>query len=147
MVDFLRRNANWIAIALVLSLGANLFMGGIIAGRLMHGGFGHHRMEKIEGGDQVGWIVRRIAEDMPEGQRQAFREAMDSRKDQLIALGKQMHDAREAVRDAIRQRPFDRAAFDSAAASLGTTQQAFGKEFSDAIGDAIELAAGKPASN
>jgi Spy/CpxP family protein refolding chaperone len=145
VVDFLRRNANWIALALVLSLGANLFAGGWIAGRLMHGG--HHRMENVSSSDQVNWIVKRIAEDLPEAQRQAFRDAMDSRKDQLIDLGKQMREAREAVKETIKNRPFDRAAFNSATVAFAASQQAFGKEFSSAIGDAIELATGKPASN
>jgi uncharacterized membrane protein len=144
MVDFLRRYAGWIAVALVLSLGVNLFMGGAIAGRLMHDG--HHRMDRGSG-DQVRWIVKRISEDLPDTQRDAFREAMDSRKDQLVDLGKQLREAREAVKNAIRSRPFDRAAFDSATTSFAARQEAFGKEFADAIGDAIELAAGKPAGN
>jgi uncharacterized membrane protein len=141
MVDFLRRYASWIAVALVLSLGVNLFMGGLVAGRLMHGS--HHRMDRGSS-DQVRWIVKRISEDLPDAQREAFREAMDSRKNQLVDLGKQLREARETVKEAIRSHPFDRAAFDSATASFAASQQAFGKEFADAIGDAIELAAGKP---
>lgn len=145
MVNFLQRNASWIAVALVVSLGANLFLGGMMAGRILHGGFGGPRMEGIGGPSQVRWIVKRIAEDLPESQRDTFRNAMDARKDQLVAIGKELHDAREAVRAAIEARPFDRAAYDTAAATLGQRQSAFGAELSDAVGDAIELAAGKPA--
>jgi len=147
MVNFLQRNAIWIAVALLVSLGANLFLGGMMAGRILHGGFGGPRMEGIGGPGQMRWIMKRIAEDLPEAQRDAFRNAMDQRKDQLIADGKALHDAREAVRAAIEARPFDRAAYDNATATLQQRQDAFGAELSDAVGDAIELAAGKPAGN
>jgi Spy/CpxP family protein refolding chaperone len=146
MVNFLQRNAIWIAVALLVSLGANLFLGGMMAGRLMHHGFGGPRMEGIGGPDQMRWIMRRIAEDLPATQRDAFRGAMDQRKDQLIADGKALHDAREAVRAAIEARPFDRTAYDNATTTLQQRQSAFGAELADAVGDAIELAAGKPPS-
>jgi Spy/CpxP family protein refolding chaperone len=147
MVNFLQRNAIWIVVALLVSLGANLFLGGMMAGRILHGGFGGPRMEGVGGPGQMRWIMKRIAEDLPEAQRDAFRNAMDQRKDQLIADGKALHDAREAVRAAIEARPFDRAAYNNATAALQQRQEAFGAELADAVGDAIELAAGKPAAN
>jgi Spy/CpxP family protein refolding chaperone len=147
MVDFLRRNASLIAVALLVSLGANLFLGGMMAGRLLHRGFGGPHMERLGGAGQVNWIVKRIAEDLPESQRDAFRDAMGTRKDQLVAMGKELRDAREAVKAAIEARPFDRAAYDNATATMGQRQAAFGGELADAVGDAIELAAGKPAAN
>lgn len=147
MVDFLRRNANAIAVALLLSLGVNLFLGGMMTGRLLHGGFGGPHMERMGGAGQVDWIVKRIAEDLPEAQRDVFRDAMGGRKDQLVAMGKELRDAREAVKAAIEARPFDRAVYDQAAAAMGQRQLAFGTELADAVGDAIELATGKPAAN
>ncbi len=147
MVDFLKRNANWIAVALLVSLGANLFLGGMMAGRILHHGFGGPRMEMMGGAGQVNWIVKRIAEDLPQAQQDVFRDAMNARKDQLIAMGKALRDAREAVKAAIEKKPFDRAAYDSAATAMSQRQTAFSAELADAVGNSMELAAGKPAGN
>jgi Spy/CpxP family protein refolding chaperone len=147
MVDFLQRNANWIAVALLVSLGVNLFLGGMIAGRLRHHGWGGSRMEMAGGAGQVNWIVKRIAEDLPEAQQDIFRDAMNARKDQLVAMGKELREAREAVKAAIETKPFDRAAYDNAATAMGQRQTAFSAELADAVGDSMELASGKPAGN
>jgi Spy/CpxP family protein refolding chaperone len=147
MVDFLRRNAHWIAIVLLVSLGANLFLGGMMAGRLLHHGMGGPRMEMMGGAGQVSWIVKRIAEDLPASQQDVFRDAMNARKDQLIAKGKDLREAREAVKAAIEARPFNRAAYDNAATEMSQRQTAFSAELADAVGDSMELAAGKPAGN
>ncbi|MFZ5789255.1 MAG: periplasmic heavy metal sensor [Pseudomonadota bacterium] len=150
MVDFLRRNVAWLAIALLISLGLNLFMGGAFAGRFFHyrfgppDRFGPPPIEAMSGPGQVRWLLRRIAGDLPGDERAAFRQAMESRRDALVARGKDLREAREAVRSAIEARPFDRAAYDAAVATLGERQKAFANELSDAIGDALELAAGSP---
>src|SRR5690348_3758946 len=147
MVDFLRRNAGWLAIALLVSLGANLFLGGMMAGRLLHRGWGGPRMEMAGGAGQVNWIVKRIAEDLPEAQQDTFRDAMNARKDQLVTLGKQLREAREAVKAAIETKPFNRADYDNAATVMSQRQTAFSAELADAVGDSMELATGKSAGN
>ncbi|MGH6879292.1 periplasmic heavy metal sensor [Hypericibacter sp.] len=147
MVDFLRRNANWLAVALLVSLGANLFLGGMMAGRLLHHGMGGPRMEMMGGAGQVNWIVKRIAEDLPAAQQDVFRDAMNARKDQLVAMGKELREAREAVKAAIQTKPFDRAAYDNAATAMSQRQTTFSAELADAVGDSMELAAGKPVAN
>lgn len=144
MVDFLRRNVSWLAVALLVSLAGNFFFGGLAAGRFLHHDFERPRMERLGGPGQMRWILERVADRLPHDQRQAFRQAMESRRDALVAEGKQLHDAREAVQRAIEARPFDRAAYDNAVAALAERQHAFGADLADAVGDAIELAAGAP---
>lgn len=147
MVDFLRRNAGWLAIALLVSLGANLFLGGMIAGRLLHHGMGGPHMEMMGGAGQVNWIVKRIAEDLPVAQQDTFRDSMNARKDQLVTLSQQLREAREAVKAAIQTKPFNRAAYDNATTEMSQRQTAFSAELADAVGDSMELASGKPAGN
>lgn len=150
MMDFLRRNVAWLAIALLISLGANLFVGGAFAGRFFHhrfgppDRFGPPPIEAMNGPGQVRWLLRRIAGDLPGNERDAFRQAMESRRDALIARSKDLRDARDAVRSTIETRPFDRAAYNTAVAALGERQNAFADELANAIGDALELAAGSP---
>jgi uncharacterized membrane protein len=150
MVDFLRRNVAWLAIALLISLAINLFAGGVFAGRFFHhrfgapDRFGPPPIEATSGPGQVRWLLHRIAGDLPGDERAAFRQAMESRRDALIARGKELREARDAVRSTIEARPFDRAAYDSAVAALSQRQRAFADELADAIGDALELAAGTP---
>lgn len=152
MTDFLRRNVAWLAVALLISLGLNLFAGGVFAGRFFHSRFGPHDrfgpppIEAMSGPGQVSWLLKRIAGDLPGNEREAFRQAMESRRDALVARGKDLHEARAAVRSAIEARPFDRAAYDAAVAALGERQKAFADELSGAIGDALELATGAPSA-
>ena len=74
-----------LAVALLVSLASNFFFGGLAAGRFLHHDFERPRMERLGGPGQMRWILERVADRLPHDQRQAFRQAMESRRDALVA--------------------------------------------------------------
>lgn len=145
MTDFLRRNAAALAVVLLISLAANLFLGGVWAGRFAHyrghGGWSDVR----DGRGMVERVLERIAGDLPRDQRKAFRDEMEAQRDRLAAGGQEMRDAREDLRAAITAQPFDRAKFDAAFASMRDRSRTFWTELQQAVGDALEKVNAAPA--
>jgi len=106
----------WIAVLgtlLLLSLAANLFVGGVILGRGAGGG--------AEGGLRVG--IERILRALPDSDRDVMQALLDQRRDELQQRFMDFRAARRAAGDLLRADAFDAAAF--AAAERDAREKSF----------------------
>jgi uncharacterized membrane protein len=123
MVTFDARAGKWLALALVVSLGANMFMGGLLAGRFAG--------RPAEGAPTVGnepptppgqqvlaQAIRLMAEALPEADRPGFQQAFFDRRREIMRANVATREARLSLRDAIMADPFDRARVEQAFATL-----------------------------
>jgi uncharacterized membrane protein len=127
MVTIDARAGKWLALALLVSLGANMFMGGLLAGR-----FAGPAPEPPEIGTGPGGggpapgerplvaAIRRMAEALPEADRTRFEQAFLDRRRDIARAQLALRDARLELRDAIMADPFDRAKVEQAFAALRT---------------------------
>lgn len=98
-----------LVIALVMSLGLNLALGGFIAGRLSGGG---------DPAMAVHENLRRIARTMDEADRKVMRAAFVDRAGEFRQLRRDRRPLMREVRQALRAEPFDPAALETALAGV-----------------------------
>jgi hypothetical protein len=125
MVTIDARAGKWLALALLLSVGANMFMGGLLAGR-----FASRAAEPPPGagaGPGAGGaapdqplvaLVRRMAAGLPDDERASFEQAFIERRRDIVRANVAVREARLALRSAIVAEPFDRARVERAFAEL-----------------------------
>jgi uncharacterized membrane protein len=139
--------SRWLTIALVISLGINLLIVGVIAGRLLSG---HRHMWERPGATQADRsrasderpgdrVIQRLTEAVPAEYRPAFEAAMAEHRARLAEAGRAVREARMKVRDAMVAEPFDRAKLDAAFAELRARSQ----ELQTAVHVAVAEAAAK----
>jgi uncharacterized membrane protein len=145
MVSEASKSRPWVLIVLIASLGLNLFLGGLMAGRWFSGP--PHRMAATQGergpAGEPGRILQRMAQTLPPEHRPAFEAAIAKHRDRIAQAATQAREARDLVRDILRKDPLDRAALDSAFETLRTSNVALQAEIQQTIADA---AAGLPVS-
>lgn len=138
MVSESSKSRPWVLIVLVISLGLNLFLGGLMAGRWFSGP--PHRMAGVQGergpAGEPGRILQRMAQTLPPENRPAFEAAIAEHRDRVAQAATQAREARDLVRDVLRKDPLDRAALDSAFEKLRTSNVALQTEIQQTIADA-----------
>ncbi len=124
MVTIDARAGKWLALALLVSLGANMFMGGLLAGR-----FAGQPADPPPGtGTGPGGgpgpdqplvaLIRRMASALPGDERTAFEQAFLDRRRDIVRANVAVREARLALRGAIVADPFDRPRVEQAFADL-----------------------------
>ena len=104
----------WVRAALGVSLLANMFLLGIVAGRLVS-----HRREPRPGRPPAAWVARRA---LPPEERQRFAAVLKAHREAIEARRGALGDARKAVEDAIALPVYDR---DRVAAAFAGFRGAF----------------------
>ncbi len=123
----------WMIVALVASVGLNLFLGGLMAGRLLKsGGEREARMPPP---------VARLFDQLPETARESMQGAMRQRQGEMRQRMQSMRAARESVGEKLAAEPYDRAAVEVALAELRQRQVDMRGVFHGAL---AETAAGLP---
>lgn len=109
---------SWLTILLVVSVGLNLFLGGLFAG---HWYAGRPGMVVAPGGSAEtpgrGLLQRMIA-SLPAEERPAFEAVVAKRRPQVTQAVGEVRAARQTVREALLREPLDRPALDTAFAEL-----------------------------
>jgi len=145
MVTIDARLGKWLAFGLLVSVAINLFLGGLMAGRI----FGHRapylaterfaeRPGERIGERPGGALIQRMIAQLPPGERAKFESAIGERRRDIMAAGAAAREARLKIRDVLQAEKFDRAALDAAFTDLRNDNLAFQKSLHDAIGTAIE---------
>jgi uncharacterized membrane protein len=103
--------SRWIvvlSVALLVSFGTNLFLGGIVVGRGVRGQPGL----LTEAGVRVG--VERMLRTLPEEDRQIVRQMFEEQRPQVKERFEALRAARRTVAETLRTEPFDKVAFTTA---------------------------------
>jgi Spy/CpxP family protein refolding chaperone len=142
MVNGTPRRRSWLLIALIVSIGANLFFGSWMLGRWFAGPPlpRHVAMLGERGGpgaDSPGRsVMRRMAASVPAEHRAEFEAVMTRHRDRIADAAAQAREARGEIRDAIIKEPFDRAALDKAFATLRARNETLQSATQAAIAEA-----------
>lgn len=128
-----RRWITVLAVALLLSLGLNLFLGGAIAGR-MFGQRSGGALEMTPANLKVG--IERVLRVLPEADATVMRGMFEAQRGDLRQRFVALQRARKAVGEALRAEPFDAAAF----AAAYETMQARSQEVQAAVHGVIKAA-------
>ncbi|HEX6981035.1 MAG TPA: periplasmic heavy metal sensor [Alphaproteobacteria bacterium] len=111
-------------VVLVASLGLNVFLAGIVGGSWFSDEpsavpAAAGAPNRGPGGDMPGRsLIRRMAATLPPEHRTAFEATMASHRPELEKAAAAVREARDMVRNALAQDPFDRAALDAAFTEL-----------------------------
>lgn len=149
MVTIEAKAGKWLMLALLISVGANMFMGGLLAGRYAHpgpeplplAGPGAPPAGPGQGEAPIGNAIRRIAASLPDDQRTVFEQAFVNRRRDIAQATFALREARLRLRDALTAEPFDRARVDQGFAELRRRNDELQHVLHDA---ATEGAAGLP---
>jgi len=141
MVSEAAKSRPWVLIVLIVSLGLNLFLGGLMVGRWFSGP--PHRppfvMNDRGPAGEPNRILQRMAAALPPDHRPAFETVIAKHRERVMQAAGQAREAREQVRKTLRQEPFDRAALDRAFESLRQSNTVLQQEVQNTIGDAAAM--------
>lgn len=119
----------WLLIALFVSLVLNLFLGGIVAGRIASGSPIGGPGRAWSGGSDHGegparQFMQRMAASLPSEYRPSFEAVVAKHRPNVSQAGSRVREARAKVREAMLKEPFERAALEAAFADLRTRSDA-----------------------
>jgi uncharacterized membrane protein len=117
MVNGTPKRRPWLLVALIVSIGLNLFLGSWMLGRWFSGPPlpRHMAMMSERGAEAPGRsTMQRMAASIPAEHRAAFEAVMVRHRDRITEAAAQARESRQQIRDAIVKEPFDRAALDAA---------------------------------
>ena len=141
MVTLDARTGKWLLAALIVSLGLNLFVGGLMLGhrlnRLPHGAFVSERHERAEEKRRIFSFIDRMASALPAGDREKFLAVIDGYRGELAQADKNFREARNKVRTAMSADNFDRAALENAFADVSARMMDVQKVLHAALTDAV----------
>jgi uncharacterized membrane protein len=139
MVTLSPRAGKWLLAALIVSLGLNLFVGGLIVGHKLnrHPHEWAERHQAETGQPRVFGFIDRMASTLPQDDREKFLKTIDGYRAELAEADKNFRGTRKKVQDAIAAEPFDRNALDMALADvqakMGDLQKVLHRALSDAV--------------
>lgn len=128
-----RRWITVLAAALLLSLGLNLFLGGVMAGRMI-GQQGGLALEMNPANLKIG--IQRVLRTLPEADAEVMRGMFEAQRGDLRQRFVALQQARKTVGEVLRAEPFDAAAFTAAY----DTMQARAQEVQAAVHAVIKSA-------
>lgn len=140
MVNETAKRRPWLFALLVVSLGLNLFLGGLMLGRWFSGPPMMRQMamhgERGPGGEPGRFLMQRMAASLPAEHRPVFEAAIEKHRDRITQAATQAREARDTARDALNKEPFDRAALERAFEAVRSRNDALQQEIQAAIADA-----------
>ncbi len=145
MVTIDGRGAKWLAAGLLLSLALIVFLGGLVAGRILGGSSRQVASAPAaapgRGGNPPQFVgpIARLASGLPDDQRPAFLHAIEPHRGALASAGQDVREARVKLSEATLAEPFNRAGFIAAATQLDARAQAERKAFYEALGDGLAV--------
>jgi uncharacterized membrane protein len=141
MVTIGPRAVGWLIALLFVSLAANVFVGGIAAGRY----FGEQRAvpavaeRNAPAGERaVPAALRRMMEVVPPEDRPVFMSALAARRPQIAAASRELRAARERLRDLLAAEPLDRPALERAFETVRARSTEVQRVIQLAVADALE---------
>lgn len=133
-----------LAALLAVSLFANIFLGGFVAGRLFgapapgeDGRFPHERLHPAPSPGAGGMMLPDL-EALPADRRALFRESFSRRRDELRRNWAEVHERRQAFAEALAAEPWDRAKAEVALKDLMAATNAQEALFADLLIDSLE---------
>jgi uncharacterized membrane protein len=127
----------WLAVVLLLSLGLNVFLGGIFVGRWLSPPNDQPRLARAENSAPAGRFLKRLTANLEPADRDTVISTVRARAPELKAAQREVGRARRAVMARIHATPFDRAALDDALVTMRDKQNAIQSMLQGAIADAI----------
>ena len=118
-----------LAVACAVSVLLNLFLAGVIVGRITLPGFAPP--------SQGGLVPREEIRALPEAERRAFTHVIRSHQPQMRAMRERVRDAKRAAAEAIGAPTYDRKLLEARFADVRQTQEAQGAAAHEAIIEAI----------
>lgn len=131
--------SKWLVVALLVSLGLNVFLGGIFAGRLFSPAPGKPAATG-EAGEQrpVRRLIAALTVGLDDAERETFMTTIAGREAEMRRAAIEVRLARREALARIHATPFDRHALDDALATLRQKQTALQLALQMAIADAVE---------
>ena len=120
-----------LAVALAVSVLANLFLAGVLVGRITLPGL------HFGGPSQTGLVPRDEIRALPDNERRAFIGAMRNHQQELKGLREHVREAKRAVAEAVGAPAYDRKLLDARFAALRQAQLAQGVALHEAIIEAL----------
>ena len=140
MVTIDNKATKWLALAFLVSLSANLLLGGLIAGWYLHDPGPRHPNASLDRPIErpVQALLGRMTARLEPDERQVFRVAFQEHRADLRAAREEVKIARQKLRRILNADRFDREALDAAFADLRARTNAFQAVLQGAIADAAE---------
>ncbi|HTW34674.1 MAG TPA: periplasmic heavy metal sensor [Rhizomicrobium sp.] len=120
---------SFLAVTLSVSVLLNLFLAGVIVGRITLPGFAPP--------GQAALIPREEIRALPEAERRAFIRIVRSRGPQMRALRERVREARRAAEEAIGAPQYDRKLLEARLATVRQTQEALGAAQHETVIEAL----------
>jgi uncharacterized membrane protein len=134
-----RPSRRLLAIALFLSVVANLFLGGLTLGRMMNGAdWPWQASYAREFGPFAGRALQHLVRNLDDADKRLVIESLRGHRDELARLGSAVREQREALKSVLRAPQFDRPAAEAALAEMRRRSEAMQAALGAAILEAIE---------
>jgi uncharacterized membrane protein len=133
-----KSSRRWLTIFLFLSLIANVFLAGLLAGRFLHWGewFGGQPAYVQQMGF-AGHALQRLLEPLDDSDRQIVLDTVKSHADELMQINRQIREQRKLVAQLLRADNYDRKALNDAFAELRRRTDSMQETLQAAVGDAV----------
>ena len=135
-----RKNGRrWLAIFLFISLVANVFLAGLLAGRIMHWDwFDNQPPYAQQIGPFAGHALQRLLSPLDDNDRKIVLDVVESHADELMQLNRSIREQRRVIAQLLKADNYDQKAVDDAFAELrkriDTLQTTLQLALSDAVG-------------
>jgi len=129
----------WLAIFLFVSLVANVFLAGLLAGRIFHWGwFDSPPPYAQQIGPFAGRALQHLLSPLDDADRKIVLDAVESHADELMQMTKSIREQRKVVAQLLKADNYDQKAVDDAFTELrkriGTLQATLQMALSEAVG-------------
>jgi uncharacterized membrane protein len=130
----------WMNLLLFVSLVANVFLVGLVAGRLLHldDWFGGQPAYVRQIGPMAGHALERLLEPLDAADRQIVVDTVKSRAGELQQINQSIREQRKLVAQLLKADNFDRKAVDGAFAELRRRTDSLQSTLQAALSDAVE---------
>ena len=134
-----KSSRRWLTAFLFLSLIANVFLGGLLAGRFLHHGdwFGGQPAYVQQVGPFAGHALQRLLEPLDDSDRQIVLDSVKSHADEFMQINREIRDQRKVVAQLLKADNYDRKALDDAFAELRRRTDSMQETLQAAVGDAV----------
>jgi uncharacterized membrane protein len=134
-----KSSRRWLTIFLFLSLIANVFLAGLLAGRFLHWGdwFGGQPAYVQQMGPFAGHALQRLLGPLDDSDRQIVLDTVKSHADELMQISRQIREQRKLVAQLLKADNYDRKALDDAFAELRRRTDSMQETLQAAVGDAV----------
>ena len=129
----------WVAVAFFVSLVVNLFLVGLILGRILHPEFMFGAGPYVrEFGPVAGHVIQHLVGPLDQADRQTVMDEMKGHADDFTGLNLALRQQREILIRLLRADNFDRKAVDDAFAELRSRNLALQTAMETAFADAVQ---------